>query len=335
MFAIIVCASTFTACSQDDTLLSDPSQEIVLSNNTVGELGDSLMSGITTRSVGSGIDLKPDASWSTVASSGSKIRIFKSGDSYRDTYVIAVDLSTGAKVAPYYELASGETTATSSNPDPRFKKFQLSYFNMSSLNWFAVTNLSFFGDRHTASSGYSYTKDHSSFVLKKNGTIVSCGYGTYDAYEPNNKRVLIIQGSAATVISTSSTYTNCTSPNSGWESNLYNKVNTTYSGLDNVIMGLHPTLANKSKYSSIGRTFLGVRQKNPLTNGGPAYVYILVSNQMTQAEAYATLQDFSCDASEIIMFDGSGSTRMKTASGITLSPTDGRSVPIWLAVKES
>jgi hypothetical protein len=71
-----------------------------------------------------------------------------------------VDLSTGAKVIPYYEFATGQSNATSTNPSPSFVTSTVNGFSLSSLGWFAVVNLGFFGN-----SGQS------AFLLRKKWNI--------------------------------------------------------------------------------------------------------------------------------------------------------------------
>jgi hypothetical protein len=320
-----------SSCVQDEDVPT-PVEESV-----IGSPDDSnANTNATTRSIGTGIDQVPDNTWSTVSSNGSKVRIFKKGST--STYVIAVDLSTGAKVLPYYEFKSGHGNATTSNPDPRFEKMLVSTFNLSSLQWYAVTNFGFFGDRSDDASTYSNTNDHASFFLKKNGTLVTCGYGTYDSAEPQ-RRTLAIAGSAAAVVNGPGNIASCvphynSEVNTTWKVNLYNQIQSNYSSFSNIWVGLHPVNAQKRPTENIGRTFVGVRQQTPLTNGGPVYIYILVAAALQQSQAYNFLQDFGCDASEIIMFDGSGSTQMNSVtSGVSLSSSDGRTVPLWLAVK--
>jgi hypothetical protein len=324
---IFACVLSFSSCSQDDVVVPAP----------VSEESSDVNSGVSTKSIGSGIDLVPDNTWDGVSSSGSdnKVRIFKKGSS---TYVIAVDLSTGAKVLPYYEFASGYSNATVSNPDPRFVKNTVSTFNLSSLQWYAVTNFGFFGDRTDQSGTYSYTNDHASFLLKKNGTVVSCGYGTYSAGEPQRSTLAIV-GSAAAVVDGPGNISACVPPynsevNTGWKANVYNQVQTNYNSFSNILVGLHPVNASKTPNALTGRTFVGVRQKTPLTSGGPVYLYILVAASLQQQQAYTILQGFGCDESDIVMFDGSGSTQMKSVtSEVFLPSSDNREVPLWLAVK--
>ncbi|MDR2540723.1 MAG: phosphodiester glycosidase family protein [Candidatus Peribacteria bacterium] len=277
---------------------------------------------IETRSIGSGINLTPDNTWSTPYSSGNKIKIFRKGTS--NTYVIAVDLSTGAKVIPYYEFASGQSNATSTNPSPGFVKSVVNDFSLSSLGWFSVVNLGFFG-----------WTNQSSFLLRKNGTLVSSGYGTFDSGE-GPRRTLAISGSTATVYEGPGNNSSCNTSTSAGKTNLYNVTSALYSSATYVMTGLHPLDANKGS-GSVPRTFVGVRQKTPLTNGGPAYIYILVTTAMNQQTAYNTLVEFECDGSEIIMFDGGGSTQMKVGNSVLIESSDSpdRSVPIFLAIKEN
>ncbi|MDR3168631.1 MAG: phosphodiester glycosidase family protein [Candidatus Peribacteria bacterium] len=129
----------------------------------------------------------------------------------------------------------------------------------------------------------------------------------------------------------------CGISSSAQKANLYNATNALYTSATYVMTGLHPVLhTKKSPTSSVPRTFVGVRQKIPLTSGGPAYVYILVSTAMQQQTAYDTLINFGCDGSEIIMFDGGGSTQMKVGTTlIASSDSPDRPVPTFIVVKEN
>lgn len=282
---------------------------------------------IATRSVGSGIDLKPDNTWITLTqySVGSKIRVFKENTSDVDTYVTAVDLSTGAKVVPYYEFQTGQTNATSTNPNPKFLGHLVSDFNMTSLGWYSVTNLGFFDG----------TK-HLSFMLRKNGILVSSGYGTFLSSEPK-RRTVAIYGTAATVYEGPGNNNSCNVNSSTGKANLYNATVNLYSSATHVMTGLHPTLANKDSSLCRPRTFVGIRQHTPLTNGGPVYVYILTTTSMTQLDAYNRLIGFGCDGSEIVMFDGGGSTQMRIGSNTLIhsSSSPYREVPLFIVVKTS
>jgi hypothetical protein len=305
----------FLSCEKSDQDLVYQGQNDVESND--------VESVVETRSIGSGIDLTPDNTWSTPYSSGNKIRIFRKGTS--NTYVTAVDLSTGAKVIPYYEFASGQGNATSTNPSPSFTKSSVNSFSLSSLGWFSVVNLGFFG-----------WTNQSSFLLRKNGTLVSCGYGTFDSGE-DLRRTLVISGSTATVYEGPGNNSSCTTSTSTGKSNLYNASNMLYTSATHVMTGLYPLGGSKSPTSAIPRTFVGVRQKTPLTNGGPAYVYILASTAIKQQNAYDILVNFGCDGSEIVMFDGGGSTQIKVGSTVLIESSDSpdRAVPIFLVVKEN
>lgn len=300
----------FLSCDRRDLDLENQDQ-----SNTEGA--------IETRSIGSGINLTPDNTWSTSYSSGNKIKIFRKGTS--NTYVIAVDLSTGAKIIPYYEFASGQGNATSVNPSPGFVKSVINDFSLSSLGWFSVVNLGFFG-----------WTNQSSFLLRKNGTLVSGGYGTFDSTE-GPRRTLAISGSMATVFEGPGNNSSCNTSTSTGKANLYNTANALYTSATYAMTGLHPLNANKDKTLNRPRTFVGVRQKTPLTHGGPAYIYILATTAMNQQTAYNTLVDFECDGSEIIMFDGGGSTQMKVGNTILIESSDSpnRPVPIFLAIKEN
>lgn len=259
------------------------------------------------------IDHTPGPAWSLAYSSGSKIRVFQHGSISNRTYVMAVDLQAGGQVIPYYEFASGNGNATYAKPSPSFQLKRVNDFNMASLGWFAVANFGFFG----------YT-NQSSFLLRKNGTLVTAGFGTFSSSE-SQRRTITIAGSSATVYSGPGN-------NSG---NYYTLANSLYTGATHAMTGLHPspTIAPKTPNGSIGRTFVGVRQKTPGTNGGPAFVYVLTGEKLTQQQAYDMLIGFGCNSSEIVMFDGSGSTQLNVGGSVLVPSSDNRYVPTFLVIK--
>ena len=279
----------------------------------------------TTESVvaksGSGIDYTPDATWSGVYSSGSKIRVFRKGTA--NTYVIAVDLEAGGQVIPYYEFSSGGPS--SSNPSPVFNRKLVQNFNMSSLGWFAVANFGFFDmDLNT-----------SAFLLKKNSSLVTSGYGTYDEYEPTRRTVAINTSTKnATVFNGPGNNSNNNIHTPTGRINLYNATNSAYSSFNHVMTGLHPSpsIAPKTPNGSIGRTFVGVKQKNPMS-GGPSIVYILVASSLKQQQAYDILTAFQCASSDIVMFDGSHSSQLNVGGNILVPSSGPRTVPTFLAIK--
>lgn len=280
----------------------------------------------TTESVvaksGSGINYVPDATWSTFYSSGSKIRVFRKGTS--NTYVIAVDLEAGGQVIPYYEFSSGHSNATSSLPSPSFQLKRVNDMNLSSMGWAGVVNFGFYGHIN-----------QSSFLLKKNSQLISAGFGTYLSSEPQRRTIGINTSTKnATVFNGPGNNNSNHNNNSTGRVNLYNAANSAYSSFTHVITGLHPSpsIAPKTPNGNIGRTFVGVKQKNPMS-GGPSFMYILVASSLKQQQAHDILVGFQCQSTDIVMFDGSGSSQFKLGSSVLIPSSDGRYVPTFLAIK--
>ena len=315
LFFLFVCF-VVVSCHKDNDIIQSPKTEISVSKKAKE---------VTVNDIPNG--------WDIIESKGNKIAVLKHKN--KAIYVIAVDLSKGAKVLPYYEFATGNTNATENNPDPCFQLKRISNFDLESLNWFAVSNLNFFGDRTPAKNeSYYYSGDHMSFFLKKKGTIVSCGYGTYSSAEPQ-RRTILINGTSATVMEGPKNDNTCVSGySSDWKTNLYQKSKEEFSSYQTVMVGLHPMKASKRPNSSIGRTFMGVKQKQPMC-GSSSIIYLLIGKSLTQKVAYNSLLEFGCLEEDIVMFDGSGSSCFKTTLSTYVSSSDGRSVPGWVAIKEN
>lgn len=93
----------------------------------------------------------------------------------------------------------------------------------------------------------------------------------------------------------------------------------------NIIVGLDPSV-NKSSEWSIGRTYV-CSKANPVSPTSPSQWFIIISAQgSTQSEMLANTNAWGCGAGSIVMFDGSGSSQIKTSGGIRMK---GYGAPYW------
>ena len=107
--------------------------------------------------------------WTNVKN-GKAVALYKR-DQGSTVYVTELDLSRGAVLTSYYQYKDKNiSAATQKTPSPSFVANPVSKFSdkMTKYGWFMVCNLNFFGN------GYQ-----SAHILKKGGTIVTCGYAGY------------------------------------------------------------------------------------------------------------------------------------------------------------
>ncbi len=96
------------------------------------------------------------------------------------------------------------------------------------------------------------------------------------------------------------------------------------SNAQNIIVGLDPSV-KKSDWLSIGRTYV-CSKVNPAGPTSPSQWLVIVSAQgNTQSEMLGNITSLGCDSGSIVMFDGSGSTQLKTGT-IRMK---GYSAPFW------
>jgi hypothetical protein len=96
------------------------------------------------------------------------------------------------------------------------------------------------------------------------------------------------------------------------------------SSAQNIIVGLDPSV-DKNAGWSIGRTYV-CSKANPLGPASPSQWLVIVSAQgNTQAEILGNIASLRCDSNSVIMFDGSGSTQLKTGT----IRMQGYSAPFW------
>lgn len=234
----------------------------------------------------------------------------RSNAAYVDFVTIA-DLSAGATI----KLRQGSNaTATNStgNYSPTFTNKPLSHASGTEKIWywtsfntnksFSMSNLQFFGFTNTTESSKM------SFPLKENNVIISCGSGNN---ENLLKRKIGINGSSITVAE----YTNTSNSYSNVVNNLLNPT---------VLVGLHPD-ANKSATSLVPRTYLAKK-------GTKLIVYN--SRGATQSQIKTILiNEFGVLQSDIIMFDGGGSTQLVNLGTQYINSTATRKIPSVIEIK--
>jgi hypothetical protein len=245
------------------------------------------------------------ASWTSVQTGNGvvlgKRTYIRSGVSYTD-YVQLVDLSAGASI----QLRQGSgNLASNVNPSPTFTRRSLSFANSSSWYWatyattntFSMTNLQFF----------NFSNGSLAFPLKANGTIITCGYGNN---EPLSKRKLGINGTAIVVAD----YLNTSNDYNTVSSNLVSPL---------VIVGLNPDVP-KNPTSLTGRTYIGYKNST---------LVIYASRAAQQAQVKTIMMgEFGINASNMLMFDGSGSTQLMCKGIKYITSPDSRPIPSVIEV---
>lgn len=265
--------------------------------------------------------------WTNVKN-GKAVALYKR-DQGSTVYVTELDLSRGAVLTSYYQYKDKNiSAATQKTPSPSFVANPVSKFSdkMTKYGWFMVCNLNFFGN------GYQ-----SAHILKKGGTIVTCGYAGYKE-KSFSKRYLNIYSSYATIEDGPSANTTVVS-----NSDLYKSTASFYSAY-NVMGGLYPLKsdseynyssafgADKRAEANIGRTMVGIKSR--YSGANKSLVYVLVAESLTQDAAYLILKtEFKVD--QVIMFDGSGSSQMVTQDSSYSLSGDERNVATYLVVKDS
>ena len=239
-----------------------------------------------------------------VISSNTGVKLYKKD--YTDgepDYVQVVSLNQGAKV----KLMTGATASLNSGTGPyggnnaSFYRTSLSTawnsFLSTDSNAFCITNGQFF------STNSDPTK--LAFPLKKDGQILSDGYGSTTEY-PGQLLMLELWTDHADI----KTLT---------KDNLYN------SSAPNILGGLTED-ADKGVYTYTGRTFVGIDDADG--NGTYETVLVFSSSYSRQVNAASVLRGFGAD--KIIMFDGGGSTQLKC--GATNYISSSRTIPQTIGV---
>ncbi len=90
----------------------------------------------------------------------------------------------------------------------------------------------------------------------------------------------------------------------------------------NIIIGLDPSV-NKSSSAQVGRMYM-CSKVNPYSPTSPSqWLVVLSSKKSNQSTALTNITSWGCDSNSIVMFDGSGSTQLKTKGGIRMKGNNG------------
>lgn len=100
----------------------------------------------------------------------------------------------------------------------------------------------------------------------------------------------------------------------------------------NIIVGLDPSVSKNASFP-IGRMYM-CSKVNPSAGASPSQWLVILSAQwQTQATALANITSWGCDINSIVMFDGSGSSQLKTTGGIRMSGNlENRDIPQAIVV---
>ncbi len=223
-------------------------------------------------------------------------------------FVQIINLKNGASVKLLHGkiVNSGAGQGVFGGNDPTISRQSLGQawndFSSSNSNAFCITNGQFF------STNEDPTK--LAFSLKKDGSIISDGYGSHGNIEeyknPNQKLILQIWGDRADITSLT-------------KDALYS------SSAPNIIAGLTED-ADKGPKNSTGRTFVGVDDGN--SDGQYEMILIFNSKTATQPDAASILKSFGAD--KIVMLDGGSSTQL-ICQGTSYIQSS-RTIPQTLAV---
>ena len=245
-----------------------------------------VLAGVSSVSFGFGTGNMPTvpAGW-TLKESSTNVRIYqKNGE---DTFVQLVDIKGGARVQFNQTVVSNTGTKT---------------FNKQTLDqwWAGYTGL-----RTSMINGQFFDQNINptglSFGVRANGSLLTTGADTAAILK---KQIEFFDGIGVYI-----TQFNATRLNGG-------------STAQNIMVGLDPTV-DKSGASGRGRTYLCTKV-NPASPASPSpWLVILSSRSQTQVNAFLDITSFACDPGAVIMFDGSGSTQLKTAGGIRLVGSNG------------
>jgi hypothetical protein len=202
-------------------------------------------------------------------------------------YVQVVDLSQGASVQFLYGYITnlGKRQGAYGGNDPKLRRQTLTqaweHFYSLNKKAFSITNGQFF--RNDANSAII---TNLAFPVKANGTIISDGYAGESEFA-SQKLMLAVWNNRAEI----STFKG--------KKSLYS------SSAPNIIVGLSEN-ANKSINKNLGRTFMGVMDRD--FNGIHETVLIFNSSDSTQLHAADILKKFGAD--KVVMLDGGGSSQL-------------------------
>ncbi len=218
---------------------------------------------------------KPDSTW-TLKELGMNVHVYQKGT--EQVYAQVVDIKGGGKVRFIQSVVSNTGSKT---------------FNRQTLDqWWS----GYSGIKVTMINGQFFDNAINptpfSFGVRANGSLLT--YGS-DTSAIAKKQVEFFDNTGVLVTS--------------WNNTRLNGGNSA----QNIIVGLDPSV-NKSSDWSIGRTYV-CSKVNPSGPTSPSQWFVIVSAQgKKQREILADINSWGCDAGSVVMFDGSGSTQLKTTS---------------------
>jgi hypothetical protein len=303
IFACVCAGMCVSSCVQDEDVVvhSSTSLEVFAIDSSLNEVP-------TLRSM----DYTP-LGWESVQL-GTGVMLFKKQS--ESTYVFEVELTQGRKIKAYYELANGVAQATASTPLPLFDRRTTQSFTLSNYDWLAAINASFFSASDDPTS--------LAFFLKKDGTIISTGYSSHSnatSEKPRKYFAINYSGNNGSAFIGGAQWTSYLTGNTS----AYSDMQERFQSFQNVFVGLDPLMNEKQPNSSIPRTMVGISSQ------GGSTVYILVASAKQQAEANSILTNiFGC--SNVVMFDGGGSTQFKSINA-NYYLNASRTLPVIFAIK--
>lgn len=252
-----------------------------------------VLAGVSSTSFAFGTGNMPvvPSGW-TLKESSTNIRVYQKGT--EQVYAQFVDIKAGAKVRFSQTVVSNAGTKT-------FSRQTLDQW------WTAYT-----GVKNTMINGQFFDNNINptglSFGVRVNSVLLTTGA---DISVVTKKQIEFFDNAGVYVTSFNSSRLN-----SG-------------STAQNIIVGLDPSV-DKTGGWSIGRTYV-CSKANPVGPTSPSQWLIIVSAQgNTQAEMLGNITSLGCDSNSIVMFDGSGSTQLKTST-IRMK---GYGAPFWTENRE-
>jgi len=229
-----------------------------------------------------------------LTSPSSGIRLYKHAS--KNEWVTIVDLR-------YASLRS--VTGTVSGSDPNYRLVQRNY---GSTYWTMVQNLQTSTRRAKVlvSGTFGAFTDPSgvAFGLKKDGSLISYGYASPGGPQPEGLNTKLF------------------TVNNPMQRAWIGSYNSNSFSVSPDVVGALDVLVDKNAYSSIGRTFVGVRDEDG--NGSAETVMFFSSSASTQANAASVLSAFG--AQQQAMLDGSGSTFFGVEGVMKIPSSDNRRV---------
>jgi hypothetical protein len=245
--------------------------------------------------------------WTLIVDYGSHgFKLFQKGSDY----VQKINLDAGAYIRIRCSTPAQSNSSLPSSP-LFYRRSLQTFWDYRPTNTMSVTNGPFFWYDNTPGGTSAVAI---SYPIKYQGTILSTGSSNQEF--PGNKLKIGID----------------TNTKEAWIASYNNTSNDPTIVANNLqsptaFVGLHPVNVSKNKYALLNRTMIGIKDQNG--DGKNEVIYILTANFSMQSMALNILKTFGCSDSNIIMFDGSGSSQMICGAYSFLS-SDARNVPCVL-----